>query len=103
MNRFRRWATERLELLREELGYRCARCSRCHQLEFDCIIPQGDKHHRFETNRRAVFYYRQHKQGNLQLLCCDCHKRKTRNEAAIARGRQAELEMNGCYVEDLPF
>lgn len=78
MNYQRKWAYAVLSKLRATLGGVCATCGTDADLEFDCIEPQGDKHHRWETNRRAVFYRRQHGVGNLQLLCKDCHAVKTR-------------------------
>lgn len=78
MSRQRRWAYGVLKRLRFELGQCCAWCNRNRNLEFDCIAPEGDGHHRFETDRRAVFYRRLHRRGGLQLLCRACHKRKTR-------------------------
>jgi hypothetical protein len=82
LNRHRKWAVHTLKTLKRLLGSRCAWCSRdarkAGSLEFDCIAPMGDEHHRFETNRRATFYRRMFRQANLQLLCVRCHKRKTR-------------------------
>lgn len=80
MNRFRRWATKGMDSLRDALGAKCAQCGGSDELEFDCIIPQGDKHHKWETNRRYVFYKRQHEQKNLQLLCRVDHEKKSRGE-----------------------
>lgn len=65
------------EFLREDLGARCARCSRSEELEFDCIIPQGSFHHGQSLCDRTNFYVQQHLKGNLQLLCRDCHSIKS--------------------------
>lgn len=85
--RQREWAQRALFCLFEELGSRCASCGTFGEeedvrggLEFDCIEPQGDAHHRWETGRRASFYRRQHAERNLQLLCFDCHLAKSRTE-----------------------
>jgi len=59
MTTHRVWANRALVRLRRLLGCACAHCgktSRHALLEFDCITPQGDRHHRFETDRRATFY-----------------------------------------------
>ncbi len=82
-NRQRRWAQFATIKLKQSLGCKCAKCGKKRRklalLEFDCIIPQGDKHHKFETNRRICFYRRMLKEGNLQLLCAEpCHRRKTK-------------------------
>lgn len=58
----------RKELL-EVLGNKCAWCGTTHNLEFDCIIPQGGKHHRMDAAVRMDFYWRQHHKGNIQILC----------------------------------
>lgn len=81
-NRFRQWAQRALAALRRELGGKCSvrRCKATDQLEFDCIIPVGHEHHEWETNRRAVFYRRQHREGNLQLLCDYHHRKKSAKE-----------------------
>lgn len=80
MNRYRRWAEQALAALRDALGGHCSNCGGSEQLEFDCREPRGDRHHRFETNRRACFYRREHAAGNLQLLCRDCHEEKSKAE-----------------------
>lgn len=79
-NRYRAWAIRALGNLRLALGATCAYCGATDDLQFDCIIPQGDKHHRWETNRRACFYRRQFAANNLQLLCADCHGIKSATE-----------------------
>lgn len=86
VNRHRRWANLVLRRLRHDLGQMCGWCWRSARaaggLEFDCIAPEGDEHHRWETNRRAVFYRRLYRRGGLQLLCPRCHRRKTRAQVA---------------------
>lgn len=73
------WAkNERLNLL-VKLGNKCIICryGRKKYLEFDCIIPQGDKHHKMSTDQRICFYRKQHKLNNVQILCKKCHIKKT--------------------------
>jgi 5-methylcytosine-specific restriction endonuclease McrA len=65
--------------LKEQLGCKCAKCSNLFELEMDCIIPMGHEHHRKGFYRRMIFYRRQFRAGNLQLLCPDCHTEKTNN------------------------
>lgn len=81
-NRSRIWARRILRDLRRRLGSMCAWCWKGSRhgvvLEFDCIAPEGPEHHKWETNRRAVFYRRLFRRGGLQLLCTDCHAKKTR-------------------------
>lgn len=72
------WARRKTAELRRQLGGVCARCGkRRRNLEFDCIIPQGHKHHRMEFSWRMSFYNAQFQAGNLQLLCDPCHNRKS--------------------------
>lgn len=74
-------AKRKREELRELLGNFCADgfCPNT-DLEFDCIKPMGDKHHKFDSCRRNTFYWRQYKVGNLQLLCNEHHQEKTAKE-----------------------
>lgn len=68
------------EALRVALGGRCWVCGATGDLEFDCIVPMGDKHHRWETNRRMSFYKQQFLNRNLQLLCEKHHAKKSKAE-----------------------
>lgn len=65
------------------MGMRCAVCGGMTDLQCDCIVPQGDEHHRMDSARRITFYARQYTLGNLQLLCELCHRRKTKLENAL--------------------
>lgn len=67
--RQRRWARRASAHLRKLLGSKCAVCGKRHELEFDCIKPQGHRHHRIEWSWRISFYRQQMAAGNLQLLC----------------------------------
>lgn len=58
------------------LGSACAECGTKKDLEFDCIEPQGDAHHRLDTDRRMKFYCIEFALSNLQLLCGHCNARK---------------------------
>lgn len=62
--------------LKSALGGVCQWCGARSQLEFDCDVPQGDRHHKLSSTSRAVFYRRQLALGNLQLLCQACHTSK---------------------------
>jgi 5-methylcytosine-specific restriction endonuclease McrA len=77
--RQREWAKKARLQLELKLGTFCAKCGKTEQLEFDCIIPQGDFHHRrMEWSWRISFYRLQHyTKKNLQLLCVKCHSKKT--------------------------
>ena len=81
-NRSRIAAQRVLRDLRRRLGAMCAWCWRGSRqgvtLEFDCIAPEGHQHHKWETNRRAYFYRRLFLRGGVQLLCSECHAKKTR-------------------------
>lgn len=75
------WAKKAKFYLMFKLGGACFRCGTDKHLDFDCIEPQGDAHHRLDTARRISFYRRQHAEGNLQLLCRHkCHKIKNKED-----------------------
>lgn len=67
--RQREWAYRTVQRMKLTLGYRCAVCGTRRHLEFDCIVPQGDRHHKIEWSWRISFYREQLRKGNLQLLC----------------------------------
>ena len=75
--RQREWAMKAAETLRGELGACCVKCGDPSELEFDCIRPMGDRHHKMEWSWRLSFYRAQAKAGNLQLLCERCHNKKS--------------------------
>ncbi len=75
--RQKRRARERRIELMMLLGYCCCKCGSEEELEFDCKEPQGDSHHRMDTSHRMCFYYKQHRLGNLQILCSKCHSKKS--------------------------
>lgn len=77
-----RWAKQAASRLREQLGGRCACCGTSETLTFDCISPQGDKHHRAGRVSRICFYRKQWRQGNIQLLCSRCNELKGGMERA---------------------
>jgi uncharacterized cysteine cluster protein YcgN (CxxCxxCC family) len=79
--RQREWAQRVRDNLRETLGGRCKRCGSRRKLEFDCIKPQGPRHHRIEWSSRMSFYRQQHAANNLQLLCQSCHGIKSCRES----------------------
>ena len=72
-NCFRSWPHRSRAHLLTLLGERCAWCGRDSGLQFDCIVPQGHAHHEMGARSRMVFYRRQWRRGNLQILCPDCH------------------------------
>lgn len=75
--RQRDWARRLRVQIRKDLGNKCAHCGATEELEFDCISPKGDEHHKMEQSARVSFYRVQYALGNLQLLCEKCHKKKT--------------------------
>ena len=78
--RQRVWADRARFDLRERLGGVCVHCGSEKNLEFDCIEPQGDRHHRMESSIRVSFYRKEFRRNNLQLLCRECHIRKSLTE-----------------------
>lgn len=80
----KKWAREKKAELFLVLGGTCHSkgCTNTKRLEFDCIIPQGDAHHKLDQARRMSFYLRQLENNNLQLLCPKCHAKKSVKEQA---------------------
>lgn len=74
------WAKRARARLVERLGGACALCGTTDNLVFDCIIPQGDKHHRMDPSARMCFYHRQERLGNVQVLCDACNTAKAAKE-----------------------
>jgi len=82
------WARNARFKLTFELGGCCRECGSTKELEFDCIEAQGHHHHTVGFVHRTVFYRKQHKAGNLQLLCRPCHKKKSKIEFAKFQERE---------------
>lgn len=81
--RQKRWARKARAELMQKHGDRCAHCGvfswatdEAKPLEFHCISPRGDAHHRLDFERRTSFYRREHEAGNLLLLCQPCHAKE---------------------------
>lgn len=86
--RQKEWAkTARLNLLLK-LGMVCNKCGKEDDLEFDCIDPQGNLHHTFDTSQRMSFYRQQDRQGNIQVLCHDCNVAKSFADAKKIQERE---------------
>lgn len=105
--RQKEWARKARKALRLELGNECALCGTKRHLEFDCITPQGDAHHKFDTSHRMSFYRQQHLRGNLRLLCQKCngstggewgYRQKLHRQIGLALMQQALLN----FVEARP-
>lgn len=79
--RQRQWAERTRDAIFDILGRVCVDCGATEQLEFDCIIPQGNKHHReMEWSWRMSFYRQQLANGNLAVRCQVCNGRKQAKE-----------------------
>jgi hypothetical protein len=50
------WARRKRVELMTLLGNVCAHCGTDEKLEFDCIFPRGDRHHRGDASQRMCFY-----------------------------------------------
>lgn len=74
------------------LGMQCAICNATKKLVFDCKVPLGDTHHKWESSRRMSFYRLQHRIGNLQVLCSKCNEAKAREERHLAYLSEMEVE-----------
>lgn len=77
------WARRARSLLMWLLGDACATCGSTKNLEFDCIKPQGDAHHKYDTSHRMSFYRQQYDKGNLQIQCAKCHNKKTAKDEQL--------------------
>ena len=89
--RHKQWARRKREQLMSALGATCARCGKTEDLTFDCIIPMGDKHHRFDTSARMSFYNAMLRVGNLQILCAKCNARKGAGPTLLTQTITAQL------------
>lgn len=96
----------RRQALLDELGGKCVWCGTTEKLEFDCIIPQGDKHHRKDAAARMDFYYAQHRLKNIQILCSEDNRIKSVIDAWFLeklRKAQAEAAQRQQDRDDVPF
>jgi len=75
-NRMAEWAKKERARLRFILKERCNACGSTENLEFDCITPRGNRHHKMSTGQRMCFYRREFRLGNVQLLCSRCNQLK---------------------------
>jgi hypothetical protein len=74
--RVKEWARTARTHLVARLGGCCCDCGSTEKLEFDCIAPCGDGHHRMDTSARISFYRKQFRHGNLALRCQKCNGHK---------------------------
>lgn len=79
------WANKARAKLIERLGGACKVCGATEKLEFDCMKPCGDEHHRLKSDSRMKFYKEQWTTGNLQVLCTKCHTKKSALELGDTR------------------
>jgi len=87
--RQKEWARQARFELRLKLGGACFECGSDKHLDFDCITPQGDEHHRMSVDQRVSFYRKQFALGNLQLLCrYKCHKKKNLADMKLRLARE---------------
>lgn len=78
--RHKRRAKERRKELLHLLNNVCKHCGTTENLTFDCIQSKGDKHHKYDTSQRMCFYWREHRNGNIQILCDKCNSKKRAQE-----------------------
>jgi 5-methylcytosine-specific restriction endonuclease McrA len=74
--RQKEWANRKRQEMLELLRPVCRYCGSTEHLQFDCIVPQGDTHHRYDPSQRISFYRLQLERENLQVLCRNCNARK---------------------------
>lgn len=74
--RQKEWARTARRHLLTQLGGKCSTCGATDNLEFDCVRPMGDRHHRGSTDERMSFYNRMARANNLQVLCARCNSLK---------------------------
>ena len=77
----------RVAALRSALGGHCRFCSESVTLEFDCIVPMGNDHHKVGSMARISFYERLHLYSNVQLLCPRHHREKSKDDMERKRGK----------------
>jgi len=97
--KIKKWAKKARVILMQELSPVCKLCGETNstKLTFDCIIPQGDIHHRGSTDQRIMFYRRQHKEHkNIQVLCRSCNSSKQAKE-------EEQSQFNYERTEENPF
>ena len=75
------WAKRKRQELMTRLGNVCAHYGTDQDLEFDCISPRGDRHHRGEASQRMCFYRRQFGKG----ICRCCAVSATRARVMQSR------------------
>jgi 5-methylcytosine-specific restriction endonuclease McrA len=76
------WARRARKILLQKLGGCCSFCGTRSDLTFDCIDPTDHRHaDRLGNHNRMPYYRRQHRAGNVQILCRHCNsvKGKRRN------------------------
>ena len=80
MRKANKLAMEIRDRLHAKFKERCRMCKAKHpdvKLHLDCIVPQGDHHHRkMGWYDRMKFYLKQDAVKNLCLLCESCNSRK---------------------------
>lgn len=74
------WAINARIKLMAELGGQCKACGSLINLTFDCIKSIGDDHHKGSTDQRMIFYNKEHKKKNIQILCHSCNSQKKAKE-----------------------
>lgn len=91
MSRYRKLLARqhRVHLL-VELGNVCKECGDTRDLTFDCKVSQGHRHHSMDASARMCFYRKQHREGNLQILCRSCNGRKGHAERKAWEAAVAE-------------
>jgi len=97
--RHKLWAKTARARMKLILGNCCASCGSTTSLEFDCLIPCGDRHHRMTAPARVSFYRAQMRAGNVQLLCNECNSLKgdlvlSDWRDALSSMRASELSMS---------
>lgn len=78
--RQKEWARRTRDKLLSALGAKCNSCGSRSFLEFDCMEPRGDYHHKLSWDQRMSFYRREFAANNLQVLCESCHNKKSATE-----------------------
>lgn len=101
--RQKEWARRERTRIMAILGNVCAECGSTDSLEFDCIFPQGDKHHKLATDSRMCFYRVQLARENLQLLCTDCNSEKSLRDKLLLQGTLDPHHLPSPARENNPF
>lgn len=90
------WYGDRRSTLVKKLGGKCVHCGSTRRLEIDHIHGRDYVARELSSNQRLCLYFREAREGKVQLLCKRCNVLKG------SPGRSPE-SWTGKPTEDIPF